>query len=87
MSWRIHKQILEITDIQTLELPLKTELLSVGVQGDNLCLWYRCNPLTANKYKQAIAIVGTGHNCKYSKDKFIGTAQVGPFVWHVYDAS
>ena len=80
----IWKVDLEITDRQVIRLPAGAEMLSVQQQGpEALCLWAlvdRSVPII----QHGIIIVGTGHRVPEDAEDFIGTVQVGPFVWHVF---
>ncbi len=85
----IWKFPLEITDAQTIKMPAGAELLSVGEQNGTLCLWAKVDP---NKeiVEKNIRIFGTVHPVPkddFENDKelsFIGTVQIGSFVWHVF---
>lgn len=83
---KIFKYDLEITDMQTLGLPKKAQILTVQFQGDKLCLWALVNP--ENSIEQRIFIlVGTGHIINAKDLSYIGTVQhhVGKLVWHVFE--
>jgi hypothetical protein len=56
----IHKQTLEVTDQQVIQLPINAQILTVQTQYEQPCLWYlhggglRIEPVT-------IVMYGTGH--------------------------
>lgn len=82
MKTTIWKFPLEITDRQIIVLPEGWEALTVMVQGGSLCLWAQVNPdATRGGYK--IRVAGTGHEIDPSWT-YLGSAQQGPFVWHVF---
>lgn len=84
MNQRIYKYKLKITDIQCVSLPEGAELLSVGNQNGNLCLWARVDPDRPEE-TLTIEIIGTGNPIPEAKRSFIGTVIIDPFVWHVYE--
>lgn len=83
----IWKFNLVITDMQEVVMPDGAELLSVANQRGVLCLWAMVDPLK-EKRPRYIEIVGTGNPMPVDMGvdrKFIGTAVVDPFVWHVFE--
>ena len=69
------------------ELPNIAEILSVGAQGEDLFLWVQVNTDTP-KIERYFEVFGTGHEIDYEgvrSRRFIGTAFMGPFVWHVFE--
>lgn len=86
----IWKYELEVTDIQTIRLPLGAKIISVAEQRGRLCLWAIVN--LDNVHPDSgelveIAIVGTGNPVDTSGLKFIGTVVMNPFVWHVFEVT
>jgi hypothetical protein len=82
----IWKYALEITDRQVVEVPEGAEVLAVQEQAGKVCLWMMVDP-EAKKEKRTFVIVGTGHPIEgASYLDYYGTAQVGPMVWHVFEA-
>lgn len=62
------------------------EILTVGVQGDQIMVWALVDPAEASVVDRKLAVLGTGHiNDVATKDRFVGTAFVGKFVFHVFD--
>lgn len=83
---RIWKWPLVITDLQTVEIPSGSKLLTVQMQGDLPQLWALCDetaPLTTRK----IAIYGTGNQIPDKPGQYIATVQSdgGALVWHVFE--
>lgn len=79
----IYKYPLQMNVAQVVDVPVGSEILSVGLQGENLVMWVKCDP-SAEKVQRGIVIVGTGH--EFNDDyEFLGTVQVGTFVAHVFD--
>ena len=93
MTHIIYKEILNFTESEYLELslPFNSQLLSVQVQREKICLWYRWNLEAKNDEPEtrALLMVGTGHevNNKYNLNTFLGTVQLmgGSFVFHIFE--
>ncbi len=80
----IHKQKLEITDIQEIELPWYSQIIHLDTQDGNVCIWYECDP-DQPKEKVTIYCYGTGHKMRTGNQRYIGTAFVfGGLVFHFY---
>jgi len=84
MRSQIWKFPLEITDVQEVEMPSSAQLLSVDVQQGILCLWALVDLDRATKERHVIDIIGTGEPIESHHRAFIGTAQMGPLLWHVF---
>lgn len=66
------------------EMP-KAFVLSVQMQADQPVMWAAVNPNAPMRTHYFIT-VGTGFQFESTlNDRFIGTYQDGPFVWHFYD--
>ena len=83
--WKIWKYKLHITDEQIIELPKWSQVLSVGVQDGDICLWALVNPEEEIGQGQ-IFIRGTGHPCSEEIGGFYGTVMLrgGALVFHVF---
>ena len=87
LNYRIWKYKLEITGLQKIEMPKGSEVLSVDNQNGRLCLWAK-GDINKPKEVRHFEIFGTGDlmpsliNLKHT---FIGTVQIPPFVWHVFE--
>jgi len=82
----IYKYPLEVTDVQSLELPKGYEILSVGEQGGGLVMWAEVDP-EQPLYQARIRIVGTGQPISPVDRQFIGTVQIGMMAWHVFEVA
>jgi len=85
-SRAIWKFALELADYQQVEMPEGAEIISVAVQGELVCLWAIVNPARPAEYR-GIQIVGTGNPIPANLQRFIGTVQIPPFVWHVFEVT
>lgn len=82
----IYKYTLQVMDIQNLELPIHSKILTVQVQNKEPVLWaIVCNPVTATEIR-IIEIVGTGSPMFDAKRKYISTIQLnnGLAIFHVF---
>ena len=82
---KIWKYELRVDDRLTVIMPRGARILSVGVQGKTICLWAMVTPETAEQERRIIAIYGTGNPLPDDPGTFIGTVQVPPVVWHVFE--
>ena len=88
----IYKYELQITGIQTVQMPAGAKILSVANQHGILCLWALVDPVKP-KTDRNIAIFGTdqsidfGENSFNDKHLFIGTVLKDPFSWHVFEVN
>lgn len=92
MNRRIWKYELAITDEQKIEVPPGFKPLHVGAQptrlgGLQLCLWAEVNEGTGSTDNMPllVRVIGTGNAMPDMSDfGYVGTVQMGLFVWHVY---
>lgn len=72
------------TEKQCLCLPENSQLLSVQMQNEKLCVWAlidESQPLSMVRFH----IFGTGENLPDDLNTvFLGTVQDGIYVWHVF---
>lgn len=79
----IWKHKLKITDAQTLFMPQGARQLKIAEQDGELCMWSLVD--TAERHESVhVIIVGTGQEFDDVNLHYVGTAQVGQFVWHVF---
>jgi len=87
VDYRIWKYELQVTDMQQVEVPKGAKLLSVANQNGALCLWAIVDASKPRETRH-IEIIGTGNPVPTDMGvdrKFIGTAVINPFVWHVFE--
>jgi len=87
MSTSVWKFPVRVTDEAVIEIPEGAHILSVGVQGDQLCVWAHVDP-DARLVRRSILMAGTGHRREdLVWSDFVGTVQMldGQFVFHVFD--
>ena len=65
-------------------MPALAEILTVQVQGEDVCVWARVDTDFAPKTRQ-FGFYGTGHPLPEDPGVYVGTVQLGPLVWHVFD--
>ena len=69
---------------QEIKMPKGADVLTVQMQGNTPCLWALVD-IEAEKELRVFNLVGTGHICRSLKDNYIGTFQMGPLVWHLFE--
>lgn len=91
MIHSIHKYPLQVTDLQTIQLPRGAKILKVDVQRGIVYLWalVNLNPVMP-KENHTIRIVGTGHDIDdrdVPQMNHIGTFQLynGDFIGHAFE--
>lgn len=82
----IWKYELEPADRQQVLMPKGAAILCVQKQSGGLCLWAMVDSQEKTEPRE-IALFGTGNPIDVHPErlKYIGTAQQGPFVWHVFE--
>lgn len=83
---QVWKFVLEITDEQTIAMPLGAEILEVGSQFDRLCIWAIVDP-DAGRTDRRFLIAGTGNPIRVRPMRHLGSAVTmnGLLVWHVFE--
>lgn len=69
---------------KTVQMPRGARVLSVGVQGDDIVLWAIVEP-TNKTESRFFHVIPTGSPMVIYDTKFIGTVQMGPLVFHVFE--
>ncbi len=88
MESKIYKYPLKVVDRQVVEIPRGSTVMCAHVQDGVICLWAEV-PQPCDIFPERplegllITIVGTGHSVP-AFNKYIGTVQLGGFVWHIY---
>lgn len=73
------------TGWQDVRMPAGYKLLAVAEQRGVVCVWAEVDP-QAERVAASVCVVGTGWTLPHGV-KHVGTALIGPFVWHVYTAA
>ena len=79
----IYKYQLRITDNQYVDTYEGATPLFVDVQDGKLCLWVKVDT-ERNEYQMQIQVVGTGNSINGNALKYIGSVQMPPFAWHIF---
>lgn len=92
MEQVIWKYQLEVKDVQEIELPQGSALLSVQVQNGNPCLWALVYNTEAEKETIRLRTIGTGNpidSADFDPEDFLGTYQLmnGSFVGHIFQVT
>ena len=81
---RIWKYALNVTDEQRVMMPAGARVIHVDVQGGVLCIWAEVE--VGNRPEERIfLVVGTGNPYPDGDVEHLGSVQMPPFVWHVYE--
>lgn len=88
----IWKYPLKVTDVQDIEIPHGSILLSVQAQDETPCLWALIYNTEAEKEIIRLRTIGTGNaisNEDFDPKDFLGTYQLGggSFVRHVFQVT
>lgn len=85
MSRTIWKALVGPEDEHEISVPIGAEMLCAREQGDDVCVWFRCDP-HAQKERRIIYVIGTGHPCP-PHARYLGTAslQSGALMFHVFE--
>lgn len=82
---RIWKHQLHIIDLQSVNLPYGSRIISAANQNGILTIWSMVDPSQPTCTRH-IEIFGTGHQIDETVSRrFIGTVLIDPFVWHVFE--
>ena len=69
----------------TLELPEGAEILTVGAQGEDICIWVKVDT-DKPTVKRSFQTYGTGMEMDSNKNHdFIGTTFLGSLVFHTFE--
>jgi hypothetical protein len=80
----IYKYPIEITDKQTVSMPIGAQVLSAQMQGTQLCIWALVEVGNINCDRR-VRVFGTGNTVKLDGNwKFVDSVQERIFVWHVF---
>jgi len=87
MAKVIFKYPIQIADDFTLDMPGGARILTVQLQNGNPYIWAIVEdtiPLLTYSFR----VIGTGNPFSPDyRDRYIGTVQTGPFVWHIFEVS
>lgn len=83
---QVWKSTLLFTDEQEIMVPEGAQILHAGPQGDEMCVWYRCDPNKPKRLRQ-IRIAGTGHPISDAPWRYIATCFLRgqTLVFHIFE--
>jgi hypothetical protein len=83
---KIFKYQLQLTGgIHTIIMPYNTKILAVQPQSGSIALWAEVWLDNISTDTRSFVVYGTGHDMPDNPGNYIGTVQLGMFVWHVYE--
>jgi len=80
----IYKYPLELMKRQQIELPLGAKVVSFQAQAEQLCVWALIDTEQEDIVQETFCIIGTGLRIPSDATKYVGTAQIPPYVWHLF---
>lgn len=86
----VWKFVLTLVDRPVVEMPAGAQVLSVAVQGDQVCLWARVDPDEPKELRH-FRCLGTGHAFSEADQdtlgRFVGTVLLmdGGLVFHLFE--
>lgn len=80
----IWKYTLEITDEQTIKMPVGLKILSAQLQANAVCIWALCDAEQRMEQRHFV-IIGTGHPVPAFRLTYIATIQQECLVWHLFE--
>ena len=74
-------------NIARYEMPKNSELLYVREQGEDICVWFFCDPKEKGREIRTILSFGTGHTGIGQDLKYIGSGHLnsGALIFHIFD--
>jgi len=83
----VYKYTLDLVDLQVIQLPYDSTILSVAEQFDQIVLYALVDPAETLVAEHTIRIAGTGHTIKQPHVHFIGSIvlEAGHLVFHVFE--
>ncbi len=66
-------------------MPKGARVLNVGKKDGMIVLWVLVDPDTDDWEKRAFVVLGTGGTGPEGTDVYVGTVQLGDYVWHVFE--
>jgi hypothetical protein len=82
----IYKYPLEMTGyLQVIDMPRGAVIRHCDVQNGQICLWAEVDMTASDSKGRSFGIVGTGLLISDAARDYVGTVQIPPYVWHVYE--
>lgn len=69
--------------LQLIRMPSDSIVLRFAMQDGGPCVWAEVDPEAETIMKEFV-IVGTGRKLPAGLFRYVGSAEDGPFVWHLY---
>ncbi len=74
---------------RTIELPIDSQVLKVGMQNGIIQMWVLVDPNQKQTSYRNFEMIGTGHAFEfdYLTHTYIDSVFDGPFIWHIWEAN
>ena len=79
----IYKYTIPITPRWEITMPRGAEVRHVREQNGQITVWVELNPQVDDEEVKTFFVVGTGHEIP-DASRYLGSAFVGYYVWHIY---
>lgn len=81
----IWKYIVELAGrVQPFDIPIGAKVVAFQMQNGAMCMWAIVNR-DLKLERRYFFIMGTGNEFESDGTNYIGTAQEGQFVWHLFE--
>lgn len=83
----IYKYTVDLSHLTGLALPPSAKVLRFGTQEGDMFIWVELDTQEPTE-ERFFQIIGTGHPLPELEGRiaeYVGTADQGPFVWHLYE--
>lgn len=80
----IWKYELPLSPKVLLRMPRASKILFAAAQRGTICLWASVYP-EFEEEDRSFLLVGTGNSIPEGLHEYIGTVQIDPFVWHIFE--
>lgn len=81
----IYKYPINYKVVQTIELPIHSQILCLQLQLRKPFIWVRIPNPEAPTIERTFELLGTGEEIDNTIRQYIGTWQEGSFVWHLFE--
>ena len=69
-----------------LSMPKYARVLTAGVQEDHIVIWAQVIPAQPPEHR-VFNVFNTGEQLPEDVRDWVGTVQIGPIVWHIYEVA
>jgi hypothetical protein len=67
-----------------ISMPEGAEIIRFSAQRNELCIWAVVDTTKPEKNRH-FEVVGTGHEIGFEYNKYVGSCDQGPYIWHLFE--